>query len=428
MLYVLMGTHMSHIRDFIGYMHELRIYLLCRLACCLIVCATRLVFMHTQLGPRRSHGAGMSLSAMRRSRLFLLGSCYSVATCLFVSYDSLKPLSSFWNWEGSGHSFTDPPQLSSNVAFLVFFPVYALAITAYQFPFQYSLVWVVLTMALAWGGHHMTGLQQLKFAAGGNILVYYTMVNAIEAYCQETLLRGQHQASQRVTFTLDRIQGTLAALMPLDVIRELRESTASLTHSYPSVTLAQSDLAGFTRLASTLSPAKVVELVSELFGRLDKLTDFFEVYKVETVGDAYIAGQGGLPLTRDNSSMAVVCFALRLVEETAMWSESCGVNVGCRVGVHKAACVGGIVGTDMQRYHLFGELMTCVEILESTSHVGKVQVSRACKDAVDEEMRGRGTDVPFRFEARTDESLVTSKGETHPYEDVGGGPTYFATQ
>merc|ERR1712228_238748 len=138
--------------------------------------------------------------------------------------------------------------------------------------------------------------------------------------------------------------------------------------------------------------------VSELFGRFDKLTDTFELYKVETVGDAYIAGQGGRPLTRSNSPVAVVRFALGMVQETRKWSMKCGTNIECRVGIHTSHCVGGIVGTDMQRYHLFGELMTCLEILESTSREGKVHVSKDCKDAVDEEVRkNRIPEERFKF-------------------------------
>ncbi|CAK0887479.1 unnamed protein product [Prorocentrum cordatum] len=311
----------------------------------------------------------------------------------------------------------------------MFFPVYALAITAYEFPCRYASIFLVLTMVLMWCVHEtVRSLSALPLEFGQNVMVYYAMVIVIEAYCQEALYRGQYKASSRVEFTLDRIHGTLTALMPPEVVSELRVATGAVTHSYTAVTLVQSDLAGFTRFASTLEPAKVVEFVSELFGRFDKLTDTFELYKVETVGDAYIAGQGGPPLTRKNSPVAVVLFAMQMVQETAKWSRKFGENIGCRVGIHTSSCVGGIVGTDMQRYHLFGELMTCLEILESTSHVGKVHASKACKDAVDEEVRkNRTTEERFKFETRTEPWLTTSKGEAHQYADISssGAHTCF---
>ena len=47
------------------------------------------------------------------------------------------------------------------------------------------------------------------------------------------------------------------------------------------VTVAQSDLVGFTKLASQRNPKQVVEIISDLFGHFDAVADEFGVYKVE---------------------------------------------------------------------------------------------------------------------------------------------------
>merc|ERR1712113_885772 len=97
------------------------------------------------------------------------------------------------------------------------------------------------------------------------------------------------------------------------------------------------------------------------------------------------------------------------------------VEIGLRVGVHHGECIGGIVGTEMQRYHLFGDLMSGVEVLESTAPEGKVQVSQACKEAVEYQMRQEGiTEKVMLFEMRMEPQLTTSKGEVHTYEEIGG--------
>merc|ERR1712228_93054 len=103
------------------------------------------------------------------------------------------------------------------------------------------------------------------------------------------------------------------------------------------------------------------------------------IYKVETVGDAYIAGQAEPPLTDNRSPLSVVLFGLEMVKATHAWSKDMGEAVSCRVGVHTGKCIGGIVGEEMQRYHLFGNLLTGLEVLESTAPEGKVQVSSSCK-------------------------------------------------
>ncbi|CAK0804529.1 unnamed protein product [Prorocentrum cordatum] len=115
---------------------------------------------------------------------------------------------------------------------------------------------------------------------------------------------------------------------------------------------------------------------------------------------------------------------MRMVHATAAWSQDLGgdEDVTCRVGVHTGPCVGGIVGNDMQRYHLFGPLTTCLEVLESTSHPGRVHVSRACKEAVESWQRGhesRGDAPTLHFEVRTGEGLLGAKGDVYPFSAAG---------
>merc|ERR1712060_597947 len=97
------------------------------------------------------------------------------------------------------------------------------------------------------------------------------------------------------------------------------------------------------------------------------------------------------------------------------WSRYKGVQVNCRVGTAYGKCTGGIAGSSMQRYHLFGKLMTDVELLESTAPEGRVQVSTLCK----EKLLERGAKA-FLFEDRTDPHLATSKGDRVEYAEVEG--------
>ena len=68
--------------------------------------------------------------------------------------------------------------------------------------------------------------------------------------------------------------------------------------------------------------------------RYDSLAEQHGIYKLETVGDAYLAGQAEPPLTHENHPPSVVSFGLKMVEAVRQWSAGSGVVIGVRVGVH----------------------------------------------------------------------------------------------
>jgi len=258
------------------------------------------------------------------------------------------------------------------------------------------------------------------------LLLMQVVIHIIIAHEEEQSSRSRFKSKTAVEITKKRTENILETLMPPLVVQQLRSLSVNEpnpTHTYRHATIAQSDLCGFTQLSSTRKASEVVQFMSDLFGAFDVLTDVHEVYKVETVGDAYIAGMAEQPLTKENSPINVVLFGLDMVRAVDKWARNMGVNVNCRVGIHYGECIGGIVGTDMQRYHLFGDLLSVLEILESTAPEGRVQVSEACRLEVVRQMReevGIQRKETVSFQLREDPELKTSKGEIHHYSEVGG--------
>jgi len=365
----------------------------------------------------------------------LLFSHAIIGLCIFLSYDTLTPPDEVIlcnNTIVCTQQLKEAAKISASQSLLtgecwslVFAIVYSFWMTWQNMLFIHACGVVVITfsiMVVAGTEAFRKNFYISAEAAGCFVLCF--VIQATIAYTAEEASRSRFKTRCALEFMDQRIEDILNTLMPSGVVNELRSTPANmLSHHYSQMTLAQSDLVGFTKLASTCSPSRVVEIVSSLFGRFDELTDQYGIYKVETVGDAYIAGQADWPLTAVNSPTSVVRFALGMVKATNEWASKQALAVGCRVGVHTGECIGGVVGTEMQRYHIFGAIMHHLELLESTAPSGRVQVSKACREAVAQEMqqdRRSPSEKAVSFEERQDERLCTSKGDVVQYHQVGG--------
>jgi class 3 adenylate cyclase len=341
-------------------------------------------------------------------------------------------------------NFYDVPRAPKDQLFTLSFVLLFIATTRrHHFVFKHSLAFVPLALFLSNIQDASTLFQsrvvdadspcpygwESNYSIVGKTLVFLqALLNVAIAYTEENQSKQTFLSGQKAENTQKRSHQILATLMPPLVVNELKALPLNApppSHKYRHATIAQSDLCGFTKLASTRSPKEVVVFMGDLFGAFDRLTDKHGVYKVETIGDAYIAGMAEAPLTKTNIPVNVILFGLDMVRAVDDWARSMNVAVACRVGIHYGECIGGIVGFDMQRYHLFGDLLVGLEVLESTAEEGRVQVSNACKEEVERQLREDSYVKITRAETptfipRTGEHLKTSKGEIHSFDEVGG--------
>ncbi|XP_051993259.1 guanylate cyclase soluble subunit alpha-1 isoform X1 [Xyrauchen texanus] len=166
----------------------------------------------------------------------------------------------------------------------------------------------------------------------------------------------------------------LITIFPGNVAQRLWQGLPVQAKKFDHVTVLFSDIVGFTATCSRCTPMQVVNMLSELYTRFDHHCGELDVYKVETIGDAYCVA-GGLHKECPTHAVQIALMALKMMELSDEVTTPMGEVIKMRIGIHSGSVLAGVVGVKMPRYCLFGNNVTLANKFESCSLPRKINVS-----------------------------------------------------
>ncbi|XP_031618027.1 head-specific guanylate cyclase [Contarinia nasturtii] len=171
----------------------------------------------------------------------------------------------------------------------------------------------------------------------------------------------------------------LYLIFPAEIAESLWLGSTIDAKTYPDVTMLFSDIVGFTSICSRATPFMVISMLEELYKEFDEACGYFDVYKVETIGDAYCVASG---LHRAGSFDAhkVAWMALRMMEACSKHITHDSQPIRMRIGIHTGTVLAGVVGRKMPRYCLFGHNVTIANKFESNSIERKINISNTTRE------------------------------------------------
>nr|XP_057925592.1 guanylate cyclase soluble subunit alpha-1 [Doryrhamphus excisus] len=182
------------------------------------------------------------------------------------------------------------------------------------------------------------------------------------------------QAHQALEEEKKKTVDLLFSIFPGTVAQQLWQGQTVQAKKFERVTMLFSDLVGFTAVCSLCTPMQVITMLNELYTRFDHQCGELDVYKVETIGDAYCVA-GGLHKESETHAVQIALMALKMMELSDEVKTPTGEPIQMRIGLHTGSVLAGVVGVKMPRYCLFGNNVTLANKFESCSQPRKINIS-----------------------------------------------------
>ena len=198
-------------------------------------------------------------------------------------------------------------------------------------------------------------------------------------------------------------------LLPLH-IQDIINSGIKTGEKYTNVTLLFADIVGFTAYSAGKRPRQVVEMLSRLFTNFDKECDRLNLFKIYTIGDCYVVmgfvdSKNRRTPKEEAHSVAqlaisminIICSVRKKIRyDQPKKLDKPGKNgdkpdkpqktdqLDMRIGIHTGEAYGGVIGTDLVRFDLYGEDVVIANKMESGGAPGQICVSEITKNLLEE--------------------------------------------
>ena len=187
-------------------------------------------------------------------------------------------------------------------------------------------------------------------------------------------------------------ENLLLNILPKEIAAILKNERRTIADYYDSASVMFADMVGFTPLSAELAPDELVELLNEAFSYFDSLLDKYEVEKIRTIGDSYMAACG-LPRRRLDHAQALVHMALEMRDYVAAHTFQCGRHMSFRTGINSGPMIAGVIGRCKFEFDVWGDAVNIASRMELHGMSGAIQITRATYEFIKDEFvcEPRGT-------------------------------------
>ncbi len=177
----------------------------------------------------------------------------------------------------------------------------------------------------------------------------------------------------------------LLNILPEEVAAELKETGTAKAKQFDNVTVIFTDFVNFTQTSEQMTPQELIDELHYCFKNFDEIITRYNIEKIKTIGDAYLA-VSGLPVADGQHAINAIN-AVSAAREIATfmgkrYDEKGDKTFKLRIGIHTGNVIAGIVGVTKFAYDIWGDTVNTAARMEQSSLDGRINISQTTYDLV----------------------------------------------
>ncbi len=265
-------------------------------------------------------------------------------------------------------------------------PMGALVFRSVRSSTRWFVLFVVAFLGAGIAGELTGGLSSLPSWFSTTMLALNVVVGGTVVFTLLAVFAQQRHDAQ------DRAENLLLNVLPRSIADKLKATPQTIADYFTSASILFADVVDFTPMAERVPPVRVVEMLDQLFGHFDSLAEHYEVEKIKTLGDCYMAA-AGIPLPRSDHARTLGLMALDMLAAVREHGAVGSLGFELRIGINSGPVVAGVIGRKRFLYDLWGDAVNTAGRMQTEGTPGRIQITRATYELLKDEFvcESRGT-------------------------------------
>ena len=203
-------------------------------------------------------------------------------------------------------------------------------------------------------------------------------VDYISKPFNNNLVKAKIEVFKALYFKDQRINQLLNNIFPATVLQDLNNQGKFSPKKIEEGTVLFTDFVAFTKMSKRLLPMDLLNRLDGYFNKFDEIADRYQLEKIKTIGDSYMALSG---VTEKNPKPALrACLAAIEMRDYMINEKIIALATGkdfweIRIGIHSGPLVAGIIGSKKMSFDIWGDTVNIAARAEQNSLPNRITIT-----------------------------------------------------